>query len=148
MPTNILRKAADQRKPQAGRARGNAEPRVVVLTAGAAHVRIALADTVAADLVWRALPLHSSAETWGHSINFETPLEAGRDRTARVIATVGEIYFWVEDDRIVVPFGPTPISKQGECRLASPANVIGRALDDVNVLRSVQPGAKVSLTVA
>lgn len=148
MPTNILRKAADQRKPQAGKARGDPEPRIVVLTAGAARVRIELANTITADLVWQALPLYSTAETWGQSITFETPLEAGRDRTARVLATVGEIYFWVEDDRIVVPFGPTPISKPGECRLASPANVIGRAIDDVTVLRSVQPGAKVSLTVA
>ncbi len=148
MPTNILRRSAGQRKPQAKKAVSHGEPRLAVLTAGGVSVRIDLADTATADLVWRALPLHSSAETWGQSFKFETPLEAGRDRTARLLGTVGEIYFWVEDDRIIVPFGPTPISRPGECRLPAPANVIGRALDDVTVFKSVQPGAKVSLTVA
>ncbi len=148
MPTNILRKAADQRKPQARKASGDAAPRIAVLTAGGVSARIELAATAAADLVWQALPIYSSSETWGQSIKFETPLEAGRDRTARVLGTVGEIYFWVEDDRIIVPFGPTPISRPGECRLPSPANVIGRALDDVTVFKAVQPGAKVSLTAA
>ncbi len=148
MPTNILRRAADQHRPQAKKAGGNTGPRIVVLTVGAASVRIELSDTVTADLIWQALPLYSTVETWGQSINFETPLEAGRDRTARLIASPGEIYFWVEEDRIVVPFGPTPISKSGECRLPSPANVIGRALDEVAVFKSAQPGMKVGLTAA
>jgi hypothetical protein len=145
MPTNILRKAADQRKPQAKGVRAVAVSRVAVLTAGRASVRIELADTATADLVWRALPLHSSAETWGAAIQFEVPLEAGRDRTAKINGTAGEVYFWVEDDRIVVPFGPTPISRKSECRLQSPANVIGRALDDVTAFSIVTPGEKVSL---
>lgn len=148
MPTNILRKAADQRKPHARKAGGDAAPRIAVLSAGGVSVRVELAATATADLVWHALPFFSSVEPWGQSFKFETPLEAGRDRTARVLGTIGEIYFWVEDDRIIVPFGPTPISRPGECRLPSPANVIGRALDDVTVFKAVQPGAKVSLTVA
>jgi hypothetical protein len=148
MPTNILRRATDQRKPRAKPARGEGASRLAVLTAGGISVRIELAATATAELVWQALPLYSSAETWGRSIKFETPLELGRDRTARLIGSPGEIYFWIEDDRIIVPFGPTPISRPGECRLPSPANVIGWALDDVTVFEAVQPGAKVSLTVA
>ena len=148
MPTNILRKAADARQPQPKAARTGVEPRRAVLTAGRMAIRIELADTPTADLVWRALPLHSTAETWGNAIHFETPLETGRDRTARIKGVAGEIYFWVEDDRIIVPFGPTPISRSGEIRLASPANVWARALDDVTVLAGVQPGQKVSLVAA
>lgn len=145
MPTNILRKAAEARRPQQRPARPGGAPRRAVLTAGRVSIRVELADTPTADLVWRALPLHSTAETWGSSIHFETPLEAGRDRTARINASVGDICFWVEQDRIVVPFGPTPISRKGECRLQSPANVWAHALDDVTALAVVTPGEKIAL---
>ena len=148
MPTNILRKAADTRKPQAKAARTSSGPRRAVLTAGPVTIRIELAETATADLVWQALPLHSTAETWGQSIHFETPLEAGRDRSARINGVAGDIYFWVEDDRIIVPFGATPISRPGEIRLQSPANAWARALDDVKALAAVQPGQKVSLIAA
>lgn len=146
MPTNILRKAADQRKAQAQPPRAKTTPRVAVLTIGRVSIELDLADTPTADLVWQALPLHMTAETWGQAVHFETPLEVGRDRTARINGQIGEIYFWVEDDRIIVPFGPTPISRAGECRLPSPANVWARALGDVSALAAVRPGVKASLT--
>lgn len=148
MPTNILRKAADARRPGPKDARAASGPRHAVLTAGGVSIRIELGSTPTADLVWRALPLHSTVETWGASIHFETPLETGRDRTAKINGTAGEIYFWVEDDRIIVPFGPTPISRANECRLQRPANVWARALDDVKALAAVQPGQMVSLVAA
>ncbi len=145
MPTNLLRKSADTRKPQQRATGPTTQTRIAVLTAGRISLRIELLDTQTAHRVWQALPLHSTAETWGASIHFETPLETGRDRTARINATVGEIYFWIEQDRILVPFGPTPISKPRECRLPAPCNVWARALDDVTALASVTPGEKVSL---
>src|SRR5262245_9178188 len=146
MPTNILRKVADSRKPEPRERQPAGELRIAVLTAGRApSIRLELRDTPTARLVWQALPLYSTAETWGASVHFETPLETGRDRTARMLGTVGEVYFWTEDDRILVPFGPTPISRPGEIRLPCPCNVWARALDDVTVLAKVTPGEKVSL---
>ena len=145
MPTNLLRKTAGARKPQQRSTGPATEKRVAVLTAGRISLRIELLDTQTAHRVWQALPLHSTAETWGASIHFETPLETGRDRTARINGTAGEIYFWIENDRILVPFGPTPISKPAECRLPAPCNVWARALDDVRALASVTPGEKVSM---
>ena len=147
MPTNLLRKAAGKPKPRdTVRVRAGGAHRIAVLTAGTARIRLALADTPTADRIWQALPLHSTAETWGESIHFEVPVETGRDRTAKINASIGEIYFWTEDDRVLIPFGPTAISRAGECRLPSPANVWAAALDDVRALSSVRPGQKVSLT--
>lgn len=150
MPTNILRKASDQRRVTSTvrRRAPGAAPRIALLTVGRVPLRLELADTATADLVWNALPLFSAAELWGAAIKFETPLEAGRDRTARVLATPGEVYFWVEHDRIFVPFGRTPISKPGECRLPSPCNLWARSLDDVTALSSVRVAEKVSLRAA
>lgn len=144
MPTNILRKSAT-RKAQTVKERRTSARRLAQLTAGSITIRIELADTPTADIVWQGLPLYSTAETWGASLHFETPLEAGRDRTARLNGIPGEIYFWVEEDRIIIPFGRTPVSRPGESRLQRPSNLWARALDDVTALSVVTPGEKVSL---
>ena len=148
MPTNILRKASDAKKPATRIQRAVPIVRHAILKAGSVAIRIEFAATATADLIWNALPLHSSTETWGAAIHFEVPLETGRDRTARMNGTPGDIYFWVENDRILVPFGATPISKPGECRLPSPCNVWAKALDDVAALAMVTPGEKIALTAA
>ena len=146
MPTNILRKQADAARP-ARRAAASGVRRAL-LTVGTVSIRIELSPTDTADRVWAALPLYSTAETWGGSVHFETLVETGRDRTARINATPGEIYFWIDEDRIIVPFGPTPISRPTECRLPSPCNVWAIALDDVATLKAVLPGQKVALVAA
>ncbi|HEX2843156.1 cyclophilin-like family protein [Hyphomicrobium sp.] len=147
MPTNLLPKRPTP--PRSAKARSVSAPaRRVLIKAGRITIRAELLDTATADRVWAALPLYSTAERWGQSIHFETPVETGRDRTARVLATPGEIYFWVEDDRILIVFGPTPISRPGEVRLPRPCNLWAKALDDVTPLKDVAPGEKVSVTVA
>ena len=119
--------------------------RRALLRAGNARVVIEFHDTVTADLIWRALPLHSVAETWGDSIHFDTPLKGGRDRTARINGRAGEVYFWAEDERIVIAWGPTPISRPDEIRLMRPCNLFAHAIDDASVFDTVTPGEKVSL---
>ena len=147
MPTNILRKRnTGPRKPAA---RGEAHrPRRVLITAGRIAIRAELCRTVTADRIWAALPLYSTAETWGGSVHFETPVETGRDSTARTLAALGDICFWVEDDRILIAFGRTPVSRPGEIRLPRPCNVCAKAIDDVTLLKDVAPGEKVSVTAA
>jgi len=122
--------------------------RRVEISAGKAKIRAQLLDTATADRVWQALPLHSTAQTWGEAIHFETHVETGREPTARTVVEPGEICYWVEDDRIIIAFGRTPISRPGECRLPRPCNLWARALDDVRVLKAVRPGEKVSVTAA
>ena len=94
------------------------------------------------------LPFLAAAEPWGDAIHFETYVETGRDRGAVVNGRPGEIYFWAEDDRIIIPFGPTPISRPGEIRLPRPCNPIALALDDLNVLKRARPGEMVTVESA
>ena len=98
--------------------------------------------------LWAALPLFSTAETWGDSLHFETPIETGRERGARLSGKIGEIYFWADDDRVLIVFGPTPISRPDEIRLPRPCNVLARTSDDVRALKVVTPGEKVSIRQA
>jgi hypothetical protein len=147
MPTNILRhRAAPGRKP--GRPVDAGQRRRVVIEAGRAAIRAELLATPTADRIWAALPIFSTAETWGRAVHFETPVESGRERGARTLASPGDICFWVEDDRVLIVFGPTPISRPGEMRLPRPCNVWAKALDDVTLLKDVAPGEKVSVTAA
>ena len=142
MPTNLLRDGA---RP----ARKAYRPpllRRVLITAGRVSIRAELLATATAERIWAALPLFSTAETWGDCIHFETPVETGRESGARAGSALGDICFWSEDDRILIAFGPTPISKAGEIRLPQPCNVWARALDDVGGLKAVTPGEKVSVT--
>ncbi len=141
MPTNFLRSLARAiAKP------AKAPPvRDIVIRAGTSTIRARLLETQTANLIFAALPLFSTAETWGQSIHFEVPVEAGRERGARAVVAVGEIAFWCEDDRIVIGFGPTPLSRGPEIRLARPCNIWALALDPVTPLKSVTPGEKVSI---
>lgn len=145
MPTNILRSRPKQPAPDRTATTG---PRHVVITAGRISIRAALLATPTADRIWQALPIHSTAETWGECVHFETPVETGRDRTARLNAVAGDICFWSEDDRVIIGYGPTPISRPDEIRLPRPCNVFARALDDVTALAAVRPGEKVSVVRA
>ena len=154
MPTNLLRRKFDRAAPDtksAGLASStasapdDARPRHVRLTVGRHTLTLELHATRTADLIWRALPLFSIAETWGESIHFDTPLKTGRERTARLNVEPGDVCFWSEDDRVVLAWGPTPISRPGEVRLMRPCNVWARAIEDPAVLAAVTPGAKVTL---
>lgn len=145
MPTNILR---DRPKLRNAVAPSGAPGRQVLIKAGRVSVRAELLDTATAVRIWTALPLFSTAETWGTgAIHFETPVESGRERGARLIASLGDICYASEDDRVYIAFARTPISQKGELRLPRPANVWARSVDDVRVFASVQPGQKVSVTV-
>ena len=148
MPTNILRSRGNAVSTRtAGRpGRGTGQKRRVVIKAGRVSIRADLLDTETADRIWAALPLYSAAETWGSSIHFEVPVESGRERNARSKSELGDIYFWNEDNRIIIVFGRTPISQPGEMRLPRPCNVWAKTTDDVTLLKTVVPGEKVSVT--
>jgi uncharacterized protein len=143
MPTNILRQ----------RARGGTTParvtssttRIASITVGLVAIRIRLAETLTAARIWSTLPLSSTVETWGACIHFEVPVHSGRERNARLNVVPGDICFWSEDNRILIGFGPTPISKPNEIRLMRPCNIWASAIDDVAALSGITPGERVVL---
>ena len=145
MPTNVLRKVNP--KPAAGTSAAavSGAPRLVRLSAGRVSLKLELLATATADLLWRAMPIFSNCETWGESIHFECPIRAGRERTARLNVAPGDVCYWAEDCRVMLGWGPTPISRPNEIRLMRPCNIWARAIDDPALLAAVTPGEKVSL---
>lgn len=150
MPTNILRRKSDASRPAAspGGPKANVAGHRIAITAGKVTLVAELIDNETARRIWAALPLYSTAEAWGAALHFETPVESGRERGAKAIVAPGEIAFWSEEDRIVIAYGPTPISKSGEVRLPVPCTIFARTSDDVSPLNRIVPGEKVSVRAA
>lgn len=121
--------------------------RHITIEAGKVAIRAKLLDTPTAERIWHALPITSSAKTWGREVYFDTAISSAAEPEAREVVRAGEIAFWPAGDAIAIGFGPTPISKKGEIRMTGPCNVWAMAIDDVAQLQSVHAGEVIAVKV-
>jgi uncharacterized protein len=115
----------------------------IKITAGAVEVFAALSACATADAIWNALPLKSTAETWGDEIYFDVPVRVRLDDTARDVVEKGDLGYWPSGPAFCIFFGPTPMSRGTEIRPASAVNVFGSVTGDLSVLKKVRSGSTI-----
>jgi hypothetical protein len=106
-----------------------------------------LADTPTARALIAALPLKSSASTWGEEVYFDVPVEAKLEADARQIVEPGAVCFWTEGGALALPFGRTPISEDTRPKLVSRCNVLGKIEGDAQALASVRAGDPITVSL-
>ena len=109
-------------------------------------VTLVLEPTPTSAQLVAALPFTARAETWGDEVYFTTPVSAKLESSAKQVVPPGTVCFWVDGDALALPYGPTPISKQGECRLATRCDVLGQIVGDVRALASIRAGDSIRVT--
>ncbi len=100
-------------------------------------------DTSSVNQILTVLPRDARANAWGEEIYFELPVNLALESDAQQVVEPGTVCFWVEGSALALPFGPTPISEGGECRLVTRCNVLGKIEGDPRELKKVKAGASI-----
>ena len=104
------------------------------------EVSASLKKTATTEALLAVLPVESVAQTWGDEVYFSVPIQTSLEVDAEQVVAAGTVGYWTEGQSLAIPFGPTPISVAGECRLAAAVNLLGQVDGDPRVLASMQPG--------
>ena len=119
--------------------------RRIRITAGEVSAPAQLNDSTTARMIWDALPIERSGNTWGDEIYFEIPVSAPLEPDAREVVEMGDLGYWPTGSAFCIFFGSTPMSRGDEIRPASAVNVIGKIEGDPEVFKRVGAGMKAKL---
>ena len=118
--------------------------RAIRITAGSVSAEARLNDSKTAQAIWDALPIEAKGSTWGDEIYFDIGVTAAPE-AAREVVDLGDLAYWPPGHAFCIFFGPTPASRGGECRAASPVNVVGQIQGDPSVFKKVRAGTRVTI---
>ena len=111
----------------------------------AGDISAILNNTPTTEALIKSLPIESYANTWGDEVYFSVPVSVPLEKDAKQIVDPGAICFWVEGNSLALPFGPTPISEDNECRLATACNILGKIEKEPRILSSIQSGDQIKI---
>ena len=121
--------------------------RTIEISINEHRIQAQLRDTVTATAIFSALPFQTKAQTWGDEVYFAAPIHNQiLEDDAKDVVQLGELAFWVEGDCIAIGFGPTPISRANEIRLAAQTNIWADTKYDLTKLKNVRNGDTIKVT--
>ena len=106
-----------------------------------------LNNSETADKIKKILPLSNSVNTWGDEIYFSIGVNDGEIDSKEVV-NLGDLGYWPPGNAFCLFFGLTPASEGDKIMPASPVNIIGKILSDLEILKSIKSGEKVSVKLA
>ena len=109
-----------------------------------ASIDAVLNNSETADKIKKILPLSNSVNTWGDEIYFSIGVNDGEIDSKEVVE-LGDLGYWPPGNAFCIFFGLTPASEGDKIMPASPVNVIGKILGDLEILKSIKSGEKVSV---
>lgn len=114
------------------------------IKAGKVNVLAELNNSKIANLIWEALPLSCSVNTWGEEIYFSIPVQAELNNPRDVVEK-GDLGYWPDGPAFCIFFGPTPVSSEGQIRPASSVEIVGRVCGNPEDFKQVGPGVTITL---
>jgi hypothetical protein len=116
----------------------------IMIKVGAVAVQAQLNDTRTARALVEILPVKAKVNTWGDEIYFDVPLNMEIE-DGKGVVDMGDVAYWPDGPSLCLFFGRTPASRGNEIRAASPVTVMGRIVGDPKILKSVKPGAAITV---
>ncbi|MEC8713394.1 MAG: cyclophilin-like fold protein [Chloroflexota bacterium] len=105
-----------------------------------------LNDSETANKIKKILPISNSVNTWGDEIYFSIGVNDVENDSKEVVE-LGDLGYWPPGNAFCLFFGLTPASEGDKIMPASPVNVIGKILGDLEILKSIKSGDKVSINL-
>ena len=106
-----------------------------------------LNDSPTSKALINSLPMEGISQIWGDEIYFSTSISKENDEWAKEPVDLGDIAFWPPGNAICLFFGPTPVSSGDEIRPASPTNVMGKIIGDLEELKTINSGDNVKVVL-
>ena len=102
-----------------------------------ARFEVELYDNAAVRDLLNSLPQRISMSRWGDEFYGTLARKVNHAGVPlRDVFEVGEIAFWPPGNALCIFFGPTPASRDGEPRMASPGVALGKLKGDPSVFKS------------
>ena len=82
--------------------------------------------------IWDNLPFELNLSRWGEELYGEIPVSIDNENS-QVDCEVGDIGYWPDGKGFCIFFGPTPVSKDGKPKAASPVNIFAKIEGDAKI---------------
>jgi len=105
-----------------------------------------LNNSPTAEMIYDSMPIEGKVNLWGDEIYFSIPIVTALEPDAREEMEVGELGYWPTGQAFCIFFGPTPASDGEKPVAASSVNVLGHLIGDIEDVRDIPYGARISIT--
>jgi len=119
------------------------------ILSGSVTLEAELNGSKTAKFLWERLPVQGEAELYGEEVYLYLAACTGPEEKYTVpVVEVGAVAYSPQGPCLCFFFGPTPASREEECRPASMVTVIGKIIGDPRRLCQVKLGDKIEVTKA